>query len=88
MGENFSYYSPQRTQRSQRKIEYKETEEGIEKMLLNELTEKIIGMAIKLHRNLGSGFLESVYQAALGYEFNQAGIRFEKEKALPVPLKK
>jgi GxxExxY protein len=57
-------------------------------MVLNELTEKIIGMAITVHRNLGPGFLESVYQAALAYEFKQAGIRFEKEKALPVPLKK
>lgn len=53
-------------------------------MSLNELTEKIIGLAIKVHRKLGPGFLESVYQAALAYEFKQSGIYFEKEKALPV----
>ncbi|MEE9168157.1 MAG: GxxExxY protein [bacterium] len=53
-------------------------------MRLNELTEKIIGLAIKVHRNLGPGFLESVYQAALAYEFEKAGISFEKEKALPI----
>ena len=54
-------------------------------MEINELTEKIIGSAIKVHKTLGPGFLESVYQAALAYEFKQAGIPFEKEKALPVP---
>ena len=53
-------------------------------MTLNELTEKIIGLAIKVHRTLGPGFLESVYQAALVYELVKAGIQFEKEKALPV----
>ena len=40
--------------------------------------------AIKVHRNLGAGFLESVYQAALAYELTQAGISFIKEKELPV----
>ena len=53
-------------------------------MTLNQLTEKIIGLAIKVHRTLGPGFLESVYQAALAYELVKAGIQFEKEKALPV----
>ncbi len=54
-------------------------------MTLNELTEKIIGLAIKVHRTLGPGFLESVYQAALAYELKKANIPFEKEKTLPVP---
>ena len=54
-------------------------------MTLNELTEKIIGAAIKVHRTLGPGFLESVYQAALAYELEKANISFEKEKSLPVP---
>jgi len=43
-------------------------------------------LAIKVHRNLGPGFLESVYQAALAYELKRAGIPFEKEKALPVKI--
>ena len=51
---------------------------------LNELTERIIGAAIKVHRTLGPGFLEAVYQAALAYELKKAGILFEKEKSLPV----
>jgi GxxExxY protein len=54
-------------------------------MTLNELTEKIIGLAIKVHRTLGPGFLESVYQAALAYELEKVNIPFEKEKTLPVP---
>ena len=51
---------------------------------INQLTEKIIGKAIKVHRRLGPGFLEAVYQAALAYEFDKAGINYEKEKTLPV----
>jgi GxxExxY protein len=51
---------------------------------LNELTEKIIGAAIKVHKTLGPGFLESVYQAALAYELGKTCIPFEREKALPV----
>ena len=51
---------------------------------LNELTEKIIGAAIKVHKTLGPGFLESVYQAALAYELEKSCIPFERERALPV----
>ena len=53
-------------------------------MHVNRLSEKVIGLAIKVHRTLGPGFLESVYQAALAYELDQARIPFEKEKAMPV----
>ncbi len=53
-------------------------------MEINELTEKIIGLAITVHRKLGAGFLESVYQTALAYELEKAGVTFEREKALPV----
>ena len=49
------------------------------------MTDKIIGAAIKVHRTLGPGFLESVYQAALAYELKKAYMPFEKEKTLPVP---
>lgn len=54
-------------------------------MEMNKLTEKIIGCAIKVHRSLGPGFLESVYQAALAYELQKVVVPFEKEKPLPVP---
>ncbi len=49
-----------------------------------ELTEKIIGCAIKVHSMLGSGFLESVYQNALAHELQKAGLKFECEKAIAV----
>ena len=51
---------------------------------MDELTGKIIGLAIKIHRELGPGLLESVYQAALAYELERARIPFEKEKILAV----
>ena len=54
-------------------------------MYINQLTEKVIGLAIKVHRTLGPGFLESVYKVALAYELKQAGISFEKEKDMSVP---
>ena len=53
-------------------------------MELNNITEKIINCAIQVHKNLGPGFLESVYQAALAYELNKIDLSFEKEKQLPV----
>ena len=56
----------------------------VKNLYINSLTEKIIGLAIKVHRTLGPGFLESVYQAALAYELGKAGIPFEKEMGLPV----
>ncbi len=46
----------------------------------NELTEKIIGCAITVHRKLGPGFLESVYRAALAYELTKEGIPFREGK--------
>jgi len=51
---------------------------------INDLTDRIIGCAITVHRKLGPGFLESVYQAALALELSKGGIKFEKEKGLSV----
>lgn len=45
-----------------------------------ELTGRIIGCAISVHRELGPGFLESVYEAALAVEFSRRGLRFERQK--------
>ena len=52
-----------------------------------ELTEKIIGAAIEVHRALGPGLLESIYQTCLAHEMSLRGLRFEKEKPLPVEYK-
>ncbi len=45
----------------------------------DDLTEKIIGAAIEVHKELGLGLLESIYEEALCYEFNLQGIKFERQ---------
>jgi GxxExxY protein len=49
---------------------------------------KIVGAAIEVHRELGPGFLEAVYQEALEIELAERGIPFEAQKALKIVYKK
>jgi len=56
-------------------------------ILFKELSYAIIGAAMEVHRVLGPGFLESVYEAALAYELTLRGIHFEPQKHLPVYYK-
>ncbi len=56
-------------------------------LLAESLTERIIGVAIEVHRNTGQGLLESVYEQCLCYEFGQAGIPFERQVGIPVIYK-
>jgi GxxExxY protein len=49
-----------------------------------DLTPEIIGAAIKIHRVLGPGLLESAYEACLHYELGKLGLYVERQK--PVPL--
>ena len=49
-----------------------------------ETTERIIAAAIEVHRILGPGFVEPVYQAALAHELELRHIPFEREKPIPV----
>ena len=51
------------------------------------LTERIIGLAIEVHRNLGPGLLESLYESALCLEFESAGMQYERQKIVPVSYK-
>jgi GxxExxY protein len=51
---------------------------------LNALTDVIIGAAIKVHRGLGPGLLESVYLACLIFELHRAGVRLKAQVRLPV----
>ncbi|MDP6628280.1 MAG: GxxExxY protein [Candidatus Marinimicrobia bacterium] len=53
----------------------------------NQLTQKIIGCAITVHKTLGPGLLESVYEKALYIELKHAELNFEKQKSLPVLYK-
>jgi GxxExxY protein len=50
----------------------------------SEITDSIIGAAIAVHRELGPGFIESVYEQALAVEFALQGIAFIRQK--PIPL--
>ncbi len=54
---------------------------------LNQLTDKVIGAAIEVHRELGPGLLESAYQRALAYELTLRGIAFEEQKLCPIKYK-
>ena len=54
----------------------------------NELSEKIIGVAIKVHKNLGPGLLESAYEECLYYELEKLQLKIEKQKPMPEEAKK
>lgn len=56
-------------------------------MEINQLTEKIIGCAIEVHKTLGPGLLESAYEECLSYELSRNGIPFERQKNMPVYYK-
>jgi GxxExxY protein len=50
----------------------------------NEISEKIIGAAIEVHKYFGPGLVEPIYEESLCHEFGLRGLRFERQK--PVPL--
>lgn len=52
-----------------------------------EITREIIGAAMEVHRTLGCGFLESVYEEALAIEFNLRKVRHERQKSINVIYK-
>lgn len=56
-------------------------------MEINDLSYKVIGLAIEVHRELGPGLLESAYQECLFYELQKAGLQVKKEKPLPIIYK-
>jgi GxxExxY protein len=51
------------------------------------LSNQVIGAAIEVHRVLGPGLLESIYETCLAYELTNRGIAFERQKPLPVAYK-
>jgi GxxExxY protein len=56
-------------------------------MELNQLTERVIGACIEIHRTLGPGLLESAYEECLCHELRLAGLGFERQRPLPVAYK-
>lgn len=57
------------------------TKEGLEH---EELTDKIIGCAIKVHKNLGPGFLESIYENAVVIELHKQNLQVEKQREVVI----
>jgi GxxExxY protein len=56
-------------------------------MKINDITEKIIGCAIEVHKQLGPGLLESTYEACLLYELKKAGLEVKTQIGLPLIYK-
>jgi GxxExxY protein len=52
-----------------------------------QLTGRIIGLAIEVHKALGPGLLESAYEECLALEFRTAGLQYERQSLLPVTYK-
>jgi GxxExxY protein len=56
-------------------------------MEINQLTERVIGACVEIHRTLGPGLLESAYEEWLCHELRLAGLGFERQRSLPVSYK-
>ena len=56
-------------------------------MNMNQLSSKIIGAAIEVHKTLGPGLLESAYEECLCHELSIQGLLFEKQKPLSIDYK-
>ena len=56
-------------------------------MEINEITRKIIGCSIEVHRNLGPGLLESAYEECLAFELSNTGLNIKRQQPVPVVYK-
>jgi GxxExxY protein len=56
--------------------------QAVPEMKYKDITEKIIGCAMQVHRTLGNGFQEVIYQRALALEMSYQGLHFEREKEM------
>lgn len=56
-------------------------------MIENEITSKIIGSAIEVHKHLGPGLLESAYESCLLHELTSRGVKVERQQILPITFK-
>ena len=56
-------------------------------LILEKITERIIGAAIEVHRHLGPGLMESAYRDCLAFELREVGLEVQTELVLPVVYK-
>lgn len=63
------------------------TELEARKRHLNQLSHRVIGLCMEVHRELGPGLLESAYESALAHELTRAGLRFERQRDMPLAYK-
>ena len=56
-------------------------------MKFDELSNRVIGHAIEVHRELGPGLLESAYEQCLEYELNQAGLKIKRQVPVSIQYK-
>ena len=56
-------------------------------LIAGDLTERVIGLAVEVHRHTGPGLLESVYEQCLCHELREAGIPFDRQVAIPLTYK-
>jgi GxxExxY protein len=63
-------------------------EKGKELYAHSGLTEKIIGCAMAVHKELGPGLLESIYEEAMTIEFGELGLSFQRQVEMPVIYKR
>jgi GxxExxY protein len=66
----------------------REREKGKELYAYSGLTEKIIGCAMAVHKELGPGLLESIYEEAMTIEFGELGLSFQRQVEMPVIYKR
>ena len=66
-------------------MNHKDTEAQREN--LNELSHRVIGLCMEVHRELGPGLLESAYEEALAYEFTHAALTFARQREMPLLYK-
>lgn len=60
----------------------------LERDRIDQISRRIIGATIEVHRHLGPGLLESAYQACLVFELRQLGFKVDEQRALPVSYKR
>lgn len=57
------------------------------KQRINQLSHRVIGLCIEVHRELGPRLLESAYEEALAYELTQTGLRYQRQLDMPLTYK-